>query len=88
LTTVILNGGRLPARHHRPCSSLTTDYAIGRVAEIVARIPYADSTLIFIIEDDAQDGPDHMDAHRSVAHVIGPNVKQKKVSPRATPPST
>jgi YVTN family beta-propeller protein len=55
------------------------DYAIGRVAEVVARSPYADSTLIFIIEDDAQDGPDHMDAHRSVAYVIGPYVKQKKV---------
>lgn len=55
------------------------DYAIGMVAEKLARSPYASNTLIFIIEDDAQDGPDHMDAHRSIAYVIGPYVKQKAV---------
>jgi hypothetical protein len=35
--------------------------------------------LIFSIEDDAQDGPDHVDAHRSIAFVIGPYVKQGAV---------
>jgi DNA-binding beta-propeller fold protein YncE len=55
------------------------DYAIGLVAEKLARSPYAANTLIFIIEDDAQDGPDHVDAHRSVAYVIGPYVKQHRV---------
>jgi DNA-binding beta-propeller fold protein YncE len=52
------------------------DYAIGMVAEKVANSRYKDDTLIFIIEDDAQDGPDHVDAHRSIAYVIGPYVKQ------------
>jgi DNA-binding beta-propeller fold protein YncE len=52
------------------------DYAIGLVAQKIANSPYKDNTLIFIIEDDAQDGPDHVDAHRSVAYVIGPHVKQ------------
>ena len=55
------------------------DYAIGLVAEKVANSPYRDDTLIFVIEDDAQDGPDHVDAHRSLAYVIGPYVKQAAV---------
>jgi DNA-binding beta-propeller fold protein YncE len=55
------------------------DYAIGLVAEKVANSPYRDDTLIFVIEDDAQDGPDHVDAHRSIAYVIGPYVKQGAV---------
>src|SRR5262249_13294231 len=38
-----------------------------------------DNTLIFVIEDDAQNGPDHVDAHRSIAYVIGPYVKQGAV---------
>ncbi|MDP9109877.1 MAG: beta-propeller fold lactonase family protein, partial [Pseudomonadota bacterium] len=52
------------------------DYAVGRLIEAVAKSPYAASTLIFIIEDDAQDGPDHVDAHRSTAFVVGPYVKK------------
>lgn len=55
------------------------DYALGLLVEKVARSPYASNTLIFVIEDDAQDGPDHMDAHRSIAFVVGPYVKQKAV---------
>jgi YVTN family beta-propeller protein len=55
------------------------DYAVGRVAQAVANSPYASSTLIFVVEDDAQDGPDHVDAHRSTAFVIGPYVKQNAV---------
>jgi hypothetical protein len=55
------------------------DYAVGLVAQTVANSPYKDSTLIFVVEDDAQDGPDHVDAHRSTAYVIGPYVKHKAV---------
>ena len=55
------------------------DYAIGLVAAKVAASPYASDTLIFIIEDDAQDGPDHVDAHRSIGFVVGPYVKQGAV---------
>ena len=51
------------------------DYAIGVLAETVARSKVADSTLIFILEDDAQNGPDHVDAHRSAGFVIGPYVR-------------
>jgi YVTN family beta-propeller protein len=52
------------------------DYAVGKLIEKVAHSPYASSTLIFIIEDDAQAGADHMDAHRTIAFVVGPYVKQ------------
>jgi DNA-binding beta-propeller fold protein YncE len=55
------------------------DYAVGRLVETVARSPYADSTLIIIIEDDAQDGPDHVDAHRSVCFFAGPYLKHHAV---------
>ncbi|MBV8593744.1 MAG: hypothetical protein JOZ27_05535, partial [Caulobacteraceae bacterium] len=52
------------------------DYAVGRLIEKVARSPFAKDTLIFVVEDDAQDGPDHVDAHRSIAFVAGPYVKR------------
>jgi len=55
------------------------DYAVGRLIQAVAHSPYADSTLVIVIEDDAQDGPDHVDAHRSVCFIAGPYVKQHKV---------
>ena len=51
------------------------DYAVGRLVEKVAHGPFAKDTLIFVVEDDAQDGPDHVDAHRSIAFVAGPYVK-------------
>jgi DNA-binding beta-propeller fold protein YncE len=55
------------------------DYATGLLIEKVARSRYAKDTLVFVIEDDSQDGPDHVDAHRSVAFVVGPYVKQHAV---------
>jgi hypothetical protein len=55
------------------------DYAVGLVVDKVATSPFAKDTLIFVVEDDAQDGPDHVDAHRSIAFVAGPYVKHKAV---------
>ena len=55
----------------RPAASVAdNDLAVGRVAEAVSHSPYWDDTAIFILEDDAQDGADHVDAHRSTAFVI------------------
>jgi DNA-binding beta-propeller fold protein YncE len=55
----------------RPAASVAdNDLAVGRVAEAVSHSPYWDDTAIFILEDDAQDGADHVDAHRSIAFVI------------------
>ncbi len=58
------------------------DYAVGLVADKVAHSKYKDNTLIFVIEDDAQDGADHVDAHRSIAFIIGPYVKHQAVVSR------
>lgn len=55
------------------------DYAVGRLVQAVAHSPYARDTLIIILEDDAQDGPDHVDAHRSVCYFVGPYVKHHVV---------
>lgn len=55
------------------------DYSIGKLIEQVAKSPFASSTVIFIVEDDAQNGPDHVDAHRSVALIAGAYVKQRAV---------
>jgi len=55
------------------------DYAVGLLVEKIANSRYANDTLIFIIEDDAQDGGDHVDSHRSVAFVAGAYVKQGAV---------
>ncbi len=52
------------------------DYAVGLLIEKVANSKYRDNTLIFVIEDDAQNGGDHVDAHRSIALVAGPFVRQ------------
>jgi YVTN family beta-propeller protein len=46
------------------------DYAVGRLVEEVSKTPYWKDTAIFVVEDDAQDGPDHVDAHRSPGLVI------------------
>ena len=51
------------------------DYAVGLIVETVAKSRFKDDTLIFVIEDDAQDGGDHVDAHRSTAFIVGPYVK-------------
>ncbi|HEV2111015.1 MAG TPA: bifunctional YncE family protein/alkaline phosphatase family protein [Gammaproteobacteria bacterium] len=55
------------------------DYAVGELIQAVAASRYKKDTLIFILEDDAQDGPDHVDAHRSTAYVVGPYVKHDAV---------
>jgi YVTN family beta-propeller protein len=46
------------------------DYAVGGLVEAVSRSPYWKDTAIFILEDDSQNGPDHVDMHRSPAFVI------------------
>jgi hypothetical protein len=55
------------------------DYAVGALVEALAKSQYADDTLVFVLEDDAQDGADHVDAHRSIFFVAGPYVKHGAV---------
>ena len=55
----------------RPAASVAdNDLAVGRVTEAISHSGYWDDTAILILEDDAQDGPDHVDSHRSIALVI------------------
>jgi hypothetical protein len=56
------------------------DYAVGLLVQKIASSKlYKGNTLIFVIEDDSQDGGDHVDSHRSIAFVVGPYVKQHAV---------
>jgi len=48
------------------------DLALGRIIEALTKSPFWKSTVVFVIEDDAQDGPDHVDSHRSPLLVISP----------------
>ncbi|MBB6050227.1 bifunctional YncE family protein/alkaline phosphatase family protein [Armatimonas rosea] len=50
------------------------DYAVGQLVETVSHSPLWKKTAIFILEDDAQNGYDHVDAHRSIGFVISPFV--------------
>ena len=56
-------------------------YAVGMLVEKIANSPvYKNNTLIFIVEDDAQDGGDHIDSHRTTAYVAGAYVRNALVS--------
>ncbi|QEL15181.1 alkaline phosphatase family protein [Limnoglobus roseus] len=55
------------------------DLALGRIVEAVSKSKFWKETAIFVIEDDAQNGPDHVDAHRVEALVISPYTKRKFV---------
>jgi YVTN family beta-propeller protein len=55
------------------------DLALGQMVEHVSNGPYWQETAIFVIEDDAQNGPDHVDAHRTVGLMISPYVKRRHV---------
>jgi hypothetical protein len=57
----------------------SNDLALGRLVEAVSKSKSWAKTAIFVIEDDAQNGPDHVDAHRTVALVISPYCKRKHV---------
>lgn len=55
------------------------DLALGQVIEALSQTRFWKETAVFVIEDDAQNGSDHVDAHRTVAMVIGPHVKRGHV---------
>lgn len=55
------------------------DLALGRLIEAVSHSKYWADTAIFVLEDDAQNGPDHVDAHRSIAFVASAYTKRRFV---------
>ncbi len=79
---------RLPNDHtagtsfgkHTPTALVAdNDLALGRVVEAVSKSKFWKDTALFVIEDDAQNGPDHVDAHRTVALVVSPYTKRRVV---------
>lgn len=54
----------------------SNDLALGKLLETVSHSPLWAQTAIFVIEDDAQNGPDHVDAHRTVCLVASPYTKR------------
>jgi hypothetical protein len=63
-------GGTVPGGPTPKSSVADNDLAIGRVVEAISHSDFWDNTAIFILEDDAQNGADHVDAHRSLALAI------------------
>ncbi len=58
------------------------DLALGRVVERISKSRYWAESAVFVLEDDAQDGPDHVDAHRSAMLMISPYTRRHAVSHR------
>jgi len=71
--------GTVPGSYTPIAMVANNDYAIGQLVDAVSHSRYWPTTAIFIIEDDAQDGADHVDARRTVGLVISPYVKRKTV---------
>jgi hypothetical protein len=60
------------------------DQALGRVVEAISKSRYWKESAVFVLEDDAQNGPDHVDAHRSVALVASPYARRGAVDSTLT----
>ena len=59
---------------------------LGRIVEAASQSKFWPETAIFVIEDDAQNGPDHVDAHRTVGLVISPCANAAAVDSTRTAP--
>lgn len=61
----------------RPASMVAVnDVALGRIVEGISKSRFWSTSLILVVEDDAQDGVDHVDGHRTVALAIGPHIRR------------
>ncbi len=64
----------------KPASMVAeNDLALGRIVEGISKSRFWPKSLIFVVEDDAQDGLDHVDGHRTVALAIGPYIRRNAV---------
>jgi YVTN family beta-propeller protein len=60
-----------------PLQMADNDYAVGLLVEKISKSPVWKETAIVILEDDCQNGSDHVDSHRSIAYIISPYTKRK-----------
>lgn len=74
--------GTAPGQHSPRAMVADNDYGVGQIVEAISRSPYWMKSAIFIIEDDAQNGFDHVDAHRSICFVVSPFVRRAAVDHR------
>ena len=73
----------MATRKHSPASEVAdNDYGVGQLVDSVSHSPIWQSSAIFVIEDDAQNGPDHVDCHRTTAFVISPWISRGSVDHR------
>src|SRR5205807_145993 len=71
--------GAMPDKHTPTALVADNDLALGQFVSAVSHSKFWPQTAIFVVEDDAQNGPDHIDAHRTIAYVISPYVKRSSV---------
>jgi YVTN family beta-propeller protein len=71
--------GAVPNKHTPRSYVADNDYALGEIVQTISRSPIWRNSAIFIIEDDAQSGADHVDAHRTVGFIVSPWIKAKSV---------
>jgi YVTN family beta-propeller protein len=71
--------GTTPGRFTPIAMVANNDYAVGMIVDRISHSRYWPQTAIFIIEDDAQDGPDHVDARRTTAYVVSPYIKRRTI---------
>jgi len=67
--------GTRPGAHTPKACVASNDWAVGKLVETISRSSLWNQFAIFIIEDDAQNGPDHVDAHRTVCLVVSPYTR-------------
>ena len=72
--------GTTPGKVAPLSAAADNDQSVGMIVEALSKSRFWNETAIFIIEDDAQDGPDHVDSHRSPCWVISPWVKRRTVN--------
>jgi sugar lactone lactonase YvrE len=68
--------GRDPKYPLPQCMVADNDLALGRIVATVSHSPQWKDTCIFVIEDDAQSGPDHVDGHRTVYMALSPYIRR------------
>jgi len=71
--------GTTPGAYTPKAQVASNDVAVGKIVEAITKSRLWPAFAIFIIEDDAQNGPDHVDSHRTAGLVISPYVKRKFV---------
>jgi hypothetical protein len=71
--------GTTPGRFTPTAMVANNDYAVGMILDRISHSRYWPDTAIFIIEDDAQDGPDHVDARRTTGYVVSPYTRRHVV---------